>query len=128
MDVLGPLWSQVILISSLLLAALSAIVSFRVASRSTQQRNWLRRQVLTQTSDAHYAKLRAEMLELCVALEKTNTTVKRLSSRAGMADVRERRANEPPPLGTPKAQLRLHYGLLGKTPQEIAKIQLQETS
>jgi len=50
--------------------------------------------------------------------------MRRLSSRAGMEELRERRANEPPPLGTPKSKLREHYGIAGKTPQQVAQMQL----
>lgn len=80
----------------------------------------------TQTSDAQLAALRAEMADLYLILEKLTTTVKRLSSRAGMRDLRER-DQEPvvPPVGAPKVELLRHYGMAGKVGPEFARAQME---
>lgn len=121
------LWLLVTSISSTLLAVCSVVVSWREASRSTQARKWLRGQLLTKTSDARLAKVEAEMTELFSILEKVTTTQRRLSSRAGMQAIRERQANQPPPPGASKAELRKYYGIAGVPGPEVARRQLSES-
>jgi len=75
--------------------------------------------------EIRFSKVEADQAELFSTLQKLTTTLRRLSSRAGMEDLRARSANEPPPVGTPKAQLREHYGLVGKSPQDVARLQVK---
>lgn len=61
-------------------------------------------------------------------LEKLTTTVKRISSRQGMRDLREREAEDaaaPPPPGTSKAALLRYYGLSGKVGPAFARKQME---
>jgi len=117
-------FSLAMALCSICLAAVSVFVSWREASRSTAARKWLRGQQLTKASEPRLAKLEADQAELFSTLQKLTTSMRRLSSRAGMQDLRERSAAEPPPLGTPKAQLREHYGLNGLKPADIARRQM----
>ncbi|HWV90407.1 MAG TPA: hypothetical protein VNZ59_10005 [Burkholderiales bacterium] len=71
--------------------------------------------------EIRFAKVEADQVELFSTLAKLTKSMQRLSSRAGMEMVRERRANEPPPQGTPKAQLREYYRLNGLTPADVAR-------
>lgn len=78
-------------------------------------------------SSGQLARLEADQLELSSALEKINTTMKRLSSRQGMRDLRERQAEDQdtaPPVGAPKVELLRHYGMAGKVGPEFAKAQM----
>lgn len=103
------LLSLCIAILSLLLAATCAVACWRAVSRCTQLMSALREVQKTPTSAARFETLEAEQAEFVSSLQKLSTTVKRLSSRYGMADLRERRANEEgdaPPVGAPKAELR----------------------
>lgn len=110
---MGPtavLWSLITSILSLSVAATSAVACFRLASRFTRHQKWARGLVMTKTSDAALAAINADLAESFSTLEKLTTTVKRLSSRAGMQDVRERRSTQdPPPPGASKAELRAFY-------------------
>lgn len=63
--------------------------------------------------EIRFAKVEADQAELFSTLSKLTTTVKRLSSRAGMQDVRDRQGSTVPPIGTPKAELRKFYGVKG---------------
>lgn len=80
---------------------------------------------VTPTFAAELAQLATDQASLFSTLEKLNTTVKRLSSRQGMRDVRERGSSEPPPIGTPKAELLRHYGMSGLVGPEFARKQQQ---
>jgi len=121
----AALWSLGIAIFSLSVAVCSVLVCWRTGTRCTRALKSLRGLVLTQTSDAKLSRALADQAELFSTLERLTTTVKRLSSRAGMQDVRARgsQEGEPPPVGTSKAELRRHYGLVGKSAPEIARAQ-----
>jgi hypothetical protein len=69
------------------------------------------------------ATLVADQAALFSAFEKMAVTVKRLSSRAGMRDVRDRQATAAPPEGTSKADLYRHYGFAGKVGPDFARAQ-----
>lgn len=109
------LWSLTIGICSLSVAALSVFVSWRTASRCTAVLKSLRARNSTQISDVRIAAVESDQAELFSILEKLTTTVKRLSSRAGMQDVRARRsqsaAGDAPPIGAPKSELRKFYNV-----------------
>lgn len=125
MDHTVALWLLATSILSLLLAASSVIVSLREASRSTRVRKWLREQVLTKTSEPRIAKVEGDQAELFLILEKLTTALKRVTSKAGMAELREKRANAPPPVGASKAELRRYYGIAGVPGPEVAARQLR---
>lgn len=110
MDRTVALASLITSISSLLVAATCVVGYFRLASRFTALAKWARGLVLTKTSDAVAAQINADLAESFSTLEKLTTTVKRLSSRHGMQDMRERRSTQgPPPPGASKAELRAYY-------------------
>lgn len=115
-------WSLITSILSVCIAVSSAIVSWRWGSRVTQLRKWARGRVLTETSDVKLAAVHSDLAELSSTLQKLTTTVRRLSSRHGMQDMRERRSqqDQPPPPGN-KAAARAFY-LHGKTPAQIASL------
>jgi len=73
------------------------------------------------------AALEADQVDLSASLEKTHTTLKRLTSRAGMQELRARRreSSPAPPIGTDKASLLRHYGMAGKVGPEFARAQQQ---
>ena len=111
-------------IASILLVVGYALASWGAGSRSTR-RTKSTPEPQTPISDAHYASLKAEIAELYSTLEKLTTTVKRISSRHGMQELREREtAHGAPPPGTPKADLLRHYGLAGKQGPEFARAQM----
>jgi hypothetical protein len=124
----APLFWSIILISSMLLPAASVFVVWKLVSRSTPPAKRPSSPPPTPPSDSHLARVEADQAELFSTLAKINTTVKRLSSRAGMADLREQRAapaaREEPPKGTSKAELFRHYGLSGKVGPAFAQAQL----
>lgn len=112
-------------ITSLLLVAGYVAACWRADSRSTRSRK-SPAELSTGTSDARFAKVEAEMAELFSTLEKLTTTVKRISSRQGMRDLRAK--DDPPPVpppGTSKAELRRFYGVNGLSGPEQAKMQLE---
>jgi len=75
-------------------------------------------------SELTLSQLAADQAALHSSFQSMATTVKRMSSRAGMAELRSRpAASEAPPLGATKAELRRHYGLTAAGP-EFAKRQL----
>lgn len=125
MDVAVPLWLLITLATSICSLAAYALGRWSTGSASTRRTKQPTSPQPSPTSSVHseLASLQADQAALYSTLEKLTTTVKRLSSRAGMRDSRERTA-EPPPLGTPKAQLREFYGLAGKSPREFAQVQL----
>jgi hypothetical protein len=119
-----PLSSLITLIASMCWLAGSALVAWVLVSRSTRQRKRPESPPPTPPSEGHLARLEADQAELFSTLEKLSTTVKRLSSRAGMQDVRARSGrDEPPPVGTDKATLLRHYGMSGKIGPEFARAQ-----
>lgn len=108
-----------------------AVVAWRRGSRSTRSAKQPTTPPVTPTSDAVLAQMQADQAALFSTLEKLTTTVKRVSSRAGMRDLREREhaAPEAPPVGASKAELLRHYGMSGKIGPAFAQAQLElETS
>jgi hypothetical protein len=71
--------------------------------------------------------LEADQVALSSTQEKLCTTVKRLTSRAGMREHREREndSSSDPPVGTSKAELLRHYGMAGKVGPEFARAQME---
>lgn len=70
--------------------------------------------------------LEADQVALSSTLEKLCTSVKRLTSRAGMQDLRSRREESTeatPPVGASKADLLRHYGMAGKVGPAFAAAQ-----
>lgn len=120
------LFSVATLIFSTALAACCVLACWKWASSSTPRRKSPASEPATPTS-GQLATVLADQAELFSALEKLTTTVKRLSSRAGMQDHREKLSAEasaataPPPPGTPKAELRRYYGLNGASHVEVAR-------
>lgn len=131
MEASALLWPLAITISSMSLAAAYALVSWRWGSRSTPARKRPSSPEPTENSPevsvtAALAQLAADQAALFSTLEKLTTTVKRLSSRHGMQDLRERSSpsqTDPPP-GTSKAELLRHYGMSGKVGPAFAQAQL----
>lgn len=103
-------------ICSMCLAVVSARVCWRLGSEYSQLRRSLDERLSTLPSDAKYAKLSTDLAELFSTLESVTTTIKRLSSRAGMQDVRARRNEGPPPPGASKNELREYYLPKAKEP------------
>lgn len=125
-------WLLVTLISSGLLVVGFALASWLGASRSTRGRRPPDLPEPTQNSldpsvTAALARLEADQAALFSTLEKLTMTVKRLSSRAGMQDLRAERASSTsePPEGTSKAELLRHYGMSGKVGPDFAREQLR---
>jgi hypothetical protein len=91
------------------------LVFSRGASRSTRRTKSEPEDSPSQDLRSALASLQADQAELYATLEKLTTTVKRLSSRAGMQELREQRnghessgrasGQNPPPTGAPKAEL-----------------------
>jgi Zn-dependent protease with chaperone function len=71
-------------------------------------------------------ELEADQVALSSTQEKLSTTVKRLTSRAGMRELRDQKngSSSDPPRGTSKADLLRHYGMSGKVGPEFAQAQL----
>ena len=120
-----PLSLLITLIASVSLLASSALIAWSLVSRSTRRAKQPPSSPTTQNSSEALATLVADQAALFSAFEKMALTVKRLSSRAGMRDVRDRQATEAPPKGTPKAELLRHYGMSGKVGPEFAQAQLR---
>jgi len=116
-----PSWLQLFtILSSLLLSAGCVVACSRLASRCIHAAK--RRS----TSDSTLARLETDQAELSSSLASLAKTVKRLSSRYGMQEHRSGlAATDVPPTGTPKSELRRHYGLAGKTASQIASDQLK---
>lgn len=112
---------------ALLFLVVGCVVAFSSrGSASTRRKKSEPEQPPTQISAAAMAQMAADQAELFSTLEKLTTTVKRLSSRQGMRDIREREAESsasPPPIGTSKADLLRHYGMHGKVGPEFARAQ-----
>ena len=103
-------WLLATLILSVLALAGSATACWIAVSRASRHGKLLRELALMPPSDANLAKALADQAELFATLGKLTTTVKRLSSRAGMEDLRSRRQDDAPPPGASKAEIRRHYG------------------
>lgn len=98
-------------------AAACAVACSRLASRSIRALN------RKSPSESTLAKLEVDQAELFSSLGSLAKTVKRLSSRYGMQETRERQAGpqqEEIPLGLSKQELRRRMGLAGKSHTEIA--------
>lgn len=119
--------SLIIVMASLSWLVGCALVAWRLGSRSSPPKRQPSLPPPTPPSEAHLARLEADQAELFSTLEKLSTTVKRLSSRAGMQDVRARsaQADQAPPRGAPKAALLQHYGMSGKVGPAFAQAQLE---
>lgn len=93
-----------------------AVGYWRLASRATRA---LSRKPPSESTLSSHA---VEIAELHSSLGSLAKTVKRLSSRYGMQETRERQAAEPEviPEGLSKAELRRRMGIAGKSHAEIA--------
>jgi len=120
MESFGPLSLLITGIASILCVVASAVVSWRLGSRSTRPKKPPPSAPPMSDFEIRFAKVEADQAELFSTLQRLTTTMRRLSSRAGMEMVRERKANEPPPPGTPKAQVREFYKLNGLSHVEVA--------
>lgn len=121
----AALFSLAMSIGSIFLAVVSVVVSLRTGSRCTRGLKSLRKLALTQSSDSKLAKVETDLAELFSTLSKINTTVRRVSSRHGMQELREGRssqadANKPPPFGDKKAAREFY--LNGKSQRELHMI------
>lgn len=120
MAITVALLSLTIAIASTFWAVISARRSSHAVFLSTRTRKWLRKFESTATSDVRLAKIEAEHAALLSTLQKNTSTLARLSSRQGMQALRERQAtdtadaDDPPPVGASKAQLRDFYLTKGK--------------
>lgn len=112
------------------LSSLSAVVFAVVALRRVSAATALMKRQLSQeptvpslTASA-IAEMQTDQAALFSTLESLTTTVKRLSSRAGMRDLRARaQESEAPPVGAGKAELLRHYGMAGKVGPDFARAQ-----
>ena len=122
-------WLPIIAIASALCSAACAVVAWRLDSACTRAPKRKPSPDPTQPSDASaLAQMAADQAALFSTLEKLTTTVKRLSSRQGMRELRDREAEDaaaPPPPGTSKAALLRYYGLSGKVGPEFARKQME---
>lgn len=113
---------------SMLLVAGCVLAFLRRDSASTRPKKPQDSQPTTEHSEIRsaIASLQVDQAELFSTLEKLTTTVKRLSSRAGMQDVRAREATtSTPEVGASKRDLLAHYGMLGKVGPEFAREQMR---
>lgn len=111
------------LITLLCWAALSVRALLKRGGASTASPNPLDSSAIARRLET----LEADQVALSSNLEKVCTTAKRLTSRAGMQDLRERRresSSAPPPPGAPKAELLKYYGMSGKVGPAFAQAQL----
>lgn len=108
---------QITATASLSLVAGYAVAYWREGSRSTHRKKSAPEPAPTPISEGRLAKLESEMAELWSLLEKNTAAMQRMSSR--LARRGERAHNDPPPVGTPKAELRKFYGIEGKPPADI---------
>jgi hypothetical protein len=94
---------------------LSRLVS-RATSRALAPEKW----------DSRLTDLSAEVVSLSSSFEKVTRQLMRLNSREGMRELRAREdgPGTPPPLGTPKGELRKFYGLQGLSGPEVARRQM----
>lgn len=115
----AALWLLATSILSILLAAGSVLACWTMASRCTRDLRRLRARLSTPPSDVRLAKVETDLTELFSILGKLNTTTRRLSSRAGMQDLRAREAQPET-----KDQVRRRLNLVGLSGPEIARRQL----
>lgn len=127
-----PLFWLTMTICLTLLTAVSARALWRLGSASTRAAKPPRSQEATPSSPpaSELASLREDVASLYSVLEKNSTTLKRLSSRQGMRDLREREQSEggpstPPPVGASKAEMLRYYGMSGKVGPAFAQAQLE---
>lgn len=117
-------WLTMLIISQLLVVAF-AVACWRWGSPSTRRAKQPPFTTPTPPSAPDLARVEADQAELFSTLAKLTTTVKRLSSRAGMQELRANRGQgDVPPVGTSKAELLRHYGMLGKIGPSFAQAQL----
>lgn len=112
---------------SLLTSLLSILVAVGCVARCLSLASRVTRALNRKPPSAStLSKVVADVAELNSSFQSLARTLKRLSSRHGMAELREERANHsgPPPIGTPKPMLRQYYGLTQSGP-EFARRQLQ---
>jgi hypothetical protein len=109
---------------SILLGVGSVAAAWKLVFRSIPRGKPPASPTPTPPSESHLARVEADQAELFSTLEKLTTTVKRLSSRQGMRDVRERQSGEAPPQGTSKADLLRYYGMAGKVGPDFARAQM----
>lgn len=117
-----------LIIATALICSLAgyAVAVWKRDSASTPRRKSAAPPEETPTSDIRtaLAQVQVDQAALFSTLEKLTTTVKRLSSRNGMRELRsERETTEAPPLGASKADLLRHYGMRGKVGPEFARAQ-----
>lgn len=114
------------MITSLASIVVCVAVLWRRASPSTPPPKPLASPPPIQPSLGALAQMQADQADLSSAVEKITTTVKRLTARQGMRDVRERReASAVPGTGASKLELLRHYGLAGKVGPAFAQRQLE---
>jgi len=120
----APLWSLIMSILSLCLAVGCVMYALRLGSRFTHLQKWARKQVASPPSDAKLIELAVDQASLSSTVQSLATTIKRLSSRSGMQDIRERRSQSgPPPPGASKRELREYYGISGVSGPDQARRQ-----
>ena len=103
------------LITSLCWLAGSAVARWRRDLRSTRARKPPPSAEPNPNSvESRLAQVEADQASLFSTLGKLTTTVKRVSSRAGMQELRgEGRGDRPPPPGSPKHVVREYYRARG---------------
>lgn len=117
-------------ITSICCAVACVVVLWKRGSAATRRPKPQASPELTPSSlpQSALAQVQVDQAALFSELEKITTTVKRLSSRQGMRDLRERERGESleaPPVGTSKAQLLKYYGMSGKVGPAFAQAQLE---
>lgn len=126
-DVAALCW-QITLMLSLLSLVIAACVRWSRGSPSTPtpKRKASPEATLTSETPAALAAVQADQAVLFSTLEKLTTTMKRLSSRAGMRELREKEqadSNSAPPPGASKAEVLRFYKMAGKVGPEFARAQ-----
>lgn len=118
--------------SSSSLIALAAVVLLPLAlGMATLLVYWLARRAAARSQPASDASstskrvndLQIQVADLASSFDSLLESHKRLRSRAGMRELRERRGAEAPPPGSPKAALMRHYGF-GQVGPAFAQHQL----
>lgn len=114
-------------IASMCLGVVSVVAFSRRGSRSTPPKKSAHEDSPTENLRAALASLQADQAELYATLEKLTTTVKRLSSRAGMRELREQQNDHESslPPNASKAEVLRHLGLAGKVGPAFAQAQLE---
>lgn len=117
---------HVLLLCSLTMSILSLLVAVACVGRCLSLASRVTRALNRKPpSESTLSKVVADVADLNSSFQSLARTLKRLSSRHGMQELREHRATAeaPPPIGTSKAELRRYYGLQASGP-EFAKRQL----